>query len=64
MKLRHIALRNLRRNTRRSILSMSAIAIAAMAFVFLFGMIEGMKADMGGAATMAATISAIAEALA
>jgi putative ABC transport system permease protein len=46
MKLRHIALRNLRRNTRRSILSMSAIAIAAMAFVFLFGMIEGMKADM------------------
>ncbi len=48
MKLRHIALRNLRRNTRRSILSMSAIAIAAMAFVFLFGMIEGMKADMAG----------------
>jgi putative ABC transport system permease protein len=46
MKLRHIALRNLRRNTRRSILSMSAIAIAAMAFVFLFGLIEGMKTDM------------------
>ena len=46
MKIRHIALRNLRRNTRRTLLSMTAIAVAAAAFVFLFGIIEGMKADM------------------
>ena len=46
MKVRHIALRNLRRTTRRTLLSMSAIAIAAAAFVFLFGIIEGMKADL------------------
>ncbi|HDQ13973.1 MAG TPA: ABC transporter permease [Sediminispirochaeta sp.] len=46
MKLRKIAWRNIRRNGRRSLLSMSAIGIAAMAFVFLFGFIEGMKHDV------------------
>ena len=46
MKLGNIAWRNIRRNTRRSILSMSAVAIAAMTFVFLFSMIEGMKQDV------------------
>ncbi len=46
MKLGKIAWRNIRRNTRRSILSMSAVAIAAMTFVFLFSMIEGMKQDV------------------
>ncbi len=46
MKIRHIALRNLRRNTRRTLLSMTAIAVAAAAFVFLFGIIEGMKKDL------------------
>ncbi|MFO7731480.1 MAG: FtsX-like permease family protein [Spirochaetia bacterium] len=46
MKLRKIAWRNIRRNTRRSILSMSAVAIAAMTFVFMFSLIEGMKQDV------------------
>lgn len=46
MKLGQIALRNISRNIRRTILSMSAIAVAAMAFVFLFSMLAGMKADM------------------
>jgi putative ABC transport system permease protein len=46
MKLSHIAFRNISRNRRRSILSMSAIAVAALTFVFLFSMIAGMKGDM------------------
>lgn len=46
MKLGEIAFRNIRRNTRRSILSLSAIAVAALAFVFLFSIIEGMKTDL------------------
>lgn len=46
MKLRTMAWRNIRRNTRRSILSMSAIAVAAMTFVFMFSVIEGMKQDV------------------
>jgi len=46
MKLGKIAWRNIRRNTRRSILSMSAVGIAAMTFVFMFSMIEGMKQDV------------------
>ncbi|MFO7848749.1 MAG: FtsX-like permease family protein [Spirochaetia bacterium] len=46
MKLGKIARRNIRRNTRRSILSMSAVAVAAMTFVFMFSMIEGMKQDV------------------
>lgn len=46
MKLREIAFRNIRRNTRRSILSLSAIAVASLTFVFLFSLIGGMKADL------------------
>lgn len=46
MKLSHIAFRNISRNRRRSLLSMSAIAVAALTFVFLFSMIAGMKGDM------------------
>ncbi len=46
MNLGKIAWRNIRRNTRRSILSMSAVAIAAMTFVFMFSLIEGMKQDV------------------
>ncbi len=46
MKLREIAFRNIRRNTRRSILSLSAIAIASLTFVFLFSLLGGMKADL------------------
>ena len=46
MKLSHIAFRNIMRNRRRSILSGSAIAVATMSIVLLFGMLEGMLADM------------------
>lgn len=46
MKLKTMAWRNIRRNTRRSILSMSAIGVAAMTFVFMFSVIEGMKQDV------------------
>ncbi|MBN2625800.1 MAG: ABC transporter permease [Spirochaetales bacterium] len=46
MKLSHIALRNIMRNRRRSILSGSAIAVATMSIVLLFGMMEGMLDDM------------------
>lgn len=46
MKLGKLAWRNIRRNTRRSILSMTAVAIAAMTFVFMFSLIEGMKQDV------------------
>lgn len=46
MKLRTIAFRNMRRNLRRTILSTTAIAIAAICFVFLFSIITGLKADM------------------
>lgn len=45
-KLIKTALRNISRNKRRSILSGSAIAVAAMAIVFLFSLIEGMTEDM------------------
>ncbi len=45
-KLIKTALRNVSRNKRRSILSGSAIAVAAMAIVFLFSLIEGMTEDM------------------
>ncbi|MDA3811391.1 MAG: ABC transporter permease [Spirochaetaceae bacterium] len=45
-KLIKIALRNISRNKRRSILSGSAIAVAAMSIVALFSLIEGMSADM------------------
>ena len=46
MKLYKIALRNIARNKRRSLLSGSAIAIAGFAIVFLFAMIAGMMDDM------------------
>jgi len=46
MNLKKIAWRNVRRNTRRSLLSMTAIAVAAMILVFMFSMIGGMKNDM------------------
>ncbi len=46
MKLYKIALRNIARNKRRSILSGSAIAIAGFAIVFLFALLAGMLQDM------------------
>ena len=46
MKLRTIAFRNIFRNRRRSILSGTAIAVAAMSIVLLFSFIAGMIDDM------------------
>ncbi|RKX78335.1 MAG: ABC transporter permease [Spirochaetes bacterium] len=46
MKLYKIALRNIARNKRRSLLSGTAIAIAGFAIVFLFGFLAGMVNDM------------------
>ena len=46
MKLSGIAFRNILRNKRRSLLSGSAIAVAAASIVFLFALLEGMKADL------------------
>ena len=46
MKLTNLAFRNMRRNLRRTILSTTAIAIAALCFVFLFSLIAGMKDDV------------------
>jgi putative ABC transport system permease protein len=46
MKLYKIAVRNIFRNKRRSLLSGSAIAIAGAAIVFLFGFFGGMLNDM------------------
>ncbi len=48
MKLTTIAARNIMRNKRRSILSIGAIAMAAMSIVFLFSFLEGMKNDLAG----------------
>jgi len=48
MKLSTIALRNVFRNKRRSILCMVAIGVAAMSIVLLFSLLAGMKADMRG----------------
>jgi putative ABC transport system permease protein len=45
MKLTQIAIRNIWRNKRRTILTMSAIAIAALVIVVMFSLIEGMKYD-------------------
>jgi len=45
-KLARTALKNIKRNLRRSILSAVAIGVASMSIVFLFSMIGGMKADM------------------
>lgn len=46
MKLYNIALRNLKRNRKRSILSISATAIATYAIVFMFSFINGLEDDM------------------
>ena len=46
MKLVHVALRNITRNKRRSILSGVAIAVASMSIVFLFALVQGMRDDM------------------
>ncbi len=46
MNITHVALRNISRNIRRSILSGAAIMVSAMAIVLLFSLISGMKLDM------------------
>lgn len=46
MKLAQIALRNISRNRRRSILSGTAIAVATMSIVMLFSFMGGMMEDM------------------
>jgi len=46
MKLSIIALRNIGRNKRRSLLSGAAIAIATLVIVFMFSVVEGLKVDM------------------
>lgn len=46
MKLSHIALRNIFRNGRRSLLSILAVALAAFAITFLFALFEGIKDDI------------------
>lgn len=45
-KLPALAFRNIFRNLRRSILSAVAIAVSAMSIVMLFGLLNGMEADM------------------
>ena len=46
MKTFVVALRNVGRNSRRTILSAAAIAVATMVTVFMFALIEGLKVDM------------------
>lgn len=46
MNIRTLAWRNIGRNRRRSVLSMTAIAVATMSIVILFSVLEGMKSDM------------------
>jgi putative ABC transport system permease protein len=46
MRLSIIALRNIWRNKRRTILTMSAITLATLIIVFMFSLLEGMKYDM------------------
>lgn len=46
MKVSTLALRNLSRNRKRSLLSLSAIAIAAMTITMVFSVIEGMKQNL------------------
>ena len=46
MKLSKIAVRNLKRNKKRSLLSITATAIATFSIVFLFAFIEGLSKDM------------------
>jgi putative ABC transport system permease protein len=45
MKLMEIAFRNIWRNKRRTLLTMSAIAIAALVIVVMFSLVEGLKYD-------------------
>ena len=46
MKLTTIAWRNIGRNRRRSALSITAVAVATLAIVVLFSILEGMKRDL------------------
>ena len=46
MKLGNIAIRNLKRNSKRSLLSISATAIATYSIVFMFSFINGLANDM------------------
>ena len=46
MKLWNIALRNIFRNGRRSVLSILAVAVAAMSITLLFALVEGIKEDI------------------
>ncbi len=46
MKLRNIAIRNLKRNKKRSMLSVTATAISTFAIVFLFAFVGGLSKDM------------------
>ncbi len=46
MKLRGIAIRNIKRNNKRSLLSITATAIATYAIVFMFSFIGGLADDM------------------
>ena len=46
MKLRTIALRNIRRNLRRSLLSLVAIGVAAAGISMLYSLLAGMMADL------------------
>jgi putative ABC transport system permease protein len=46
MKLSRIAFRNITRNTRRSILSGTAIAVSTMGIILLFALLGGMENDM------------------
>lgn len=46
MKLSRIALRNVFRNGRRSLLSVTAVAVAAMSITLLFAVLEGIRVDV------------------
>ena len=46
MKIPALAFRNIFRNGRRSVLSIIAVAVAAMAITFLFALFEGISADI------------------
>lgn len=46
MKLSAIALRNVFRNSRRSALSLTAVAVAALSITLLFALLEGIRADI------------------
>ncbi|MFP4066534.1 MAG: ABC transporter permease [Spirochaetaceae bacterium] len=46
MKLSRIALRNVFRNGRRSLLSVTAVAVAALAITLMFAVFEGIKVDI------------------